>query len=76
MDVESKETIELAINTGKAAADELIDRAALRLQAGSADLLARVEATGERLIDHAFTKLQALVNSLDGWSLQLTKPDK
>jgi hypothetical protein len=64
LDVESKETIELAINTGKAAADELIDRIASRPRAGSGDLPARAEANGEKLIDRAFGKLQALLAHL------------
>lgn len=75
MDVESKETIDAAINAGKAAADELVDHVATRLQAATVDLLARAEAAGQRLIDHTFAKLQGLVNSFDEWSVTLLKPD-
>ena len=83
MDVESQQTITASIAQLKAAGDELVDRFAVAMNTALAqaqaalsktlaDTLQGVDGAAAGQISSVFIQATALLNNLDGWSLNIS----
>ncbi len=74
MDVESKQTIDEAVDRLKAAGDELVDRAVLQLHGTLAPLTVQVNDAVTGLLNTALklsADFQKTIAGLDGWTLEI-----